>query len=701
MARISDEEIERLKSQISLERLAEGRGVKLKKHGAELMGLCPFHDDHEPSLVINPEKNLWHCLGACQAGGSVIDWVMRAEGVSFRHAVELLREGVPSLAANSDEVAKPRESKRVKHSTVAKLAVGLERAAADDELMQRVVGYYHETLKQSPEAQQYLASRGLSHPELLERFRLGYANRSLGYRLPQKTRQAGAELRGRLEHLGIYRESGHEHFNGSVVVPVFDEQGRVVEMYGRKITRGLRAGTPEHLYLPGAHQGVWNIEAFAASKAIILCEALIDAMTFWCAGFRNVTASYGIEGFTAAHREALQRYGTERVYIAYDRDDAGERAAAKLAVELSELGIEVYRIKFPRGMDANEYAQKVGPAEQSLGLVIRQAEWIAGKHRVSVEPERRDVEPARHDDVKPATEADDEAKAVESIDEDGAAASIPSLVAEIRDQPKSAEPAAKSAPGVTLERLSADEVVMCSGGRRWRIRGLRKNTSFEQLRVNVLVAVEGGGFHVDTIELYSSRQRGVFQKTASEELGVEEGVIKRDLGELLLRLEALQEQTIRDALTPKKAEIKLSDTEEAEALALLRSPNLLDRILQDFERCGVVGERTNKLIGYLAATSRKLPEPLAIVIQSSSAAGKSSLMDAVLHFMPEEERVSYSAMTGQSLFYMGEADLQHKILAIAEEQGASSASYALKLLQSEGELTIASTGKDPASSGAF
>jgi DNA primase len=159
MVRITNEEIERLKSQISLERLAEGRGVKLKKHGAELMGLCPFHDDHEPSLVINPEKNLWHCLGACQAGGSVIDWVMRAEGVSFRHAVELLREGVPSLAANSDEATRPRENKRVKHSTVAKLAVGLERAAADDELMQRVVGYYHETLKQSPEALQYLASR--------------------------------------------------------------------------------------------------------------------------------------------------------------------------------------------------------------------------------------------------------------------------------------------------------------------------------------------------------------------------------------------------------------------------------------------------------------------------------------------------------------------------------------------------------------
>lgn len=138
----------------------------------------------------------------------------------------------------------------------------------------------------------------------------------------------------------------------------------------------------------------------------------------------------------------------------------------------------------------------------------------------------------------------------------------------------------------------------------------------------------------------------------------------------------------------------MTEAEEAQALALLRAPDLLSRIVADFDACGLVGEATNKLVGYLAATSRKLGGPLAIVVQSSSAAGKSSLMDAVLAFMPEEERIKYSAMTGQSLFYMGETNLKHKILAIAEEEGASRASYALKLLQSEGELTIASTGKD-------
>ena len=99
MARIPDDQIERLKQEVSLQRLAEGMGIILERHGADLLGQCPFHGDHEPSLVISPKNNLWHCLGACQAGGSVIDWVMKAEGVSFRHAVKLLQADYQPLAS--------------------------------------------------------------------------------------------------------------------------------------------------------------------------------------------------------------------------------------------------------------------------------------------------------------------------------------------------------------------------------------------------------------------------------------------------------------------------------------------------------------------------------------------------------------------------------------------------------------------------
>ena len=136
MPRIADEVIERLKQDISLQRLAERGGVKLKRHGADLLGLCPFHEDHEPSLVISPKKNLWHCLGACNTGGTVIDWVMKAEGVSFRHAVELLRGDIPALAT----------SEPVKQSTVRKLAPPLDRNADDARALEQVVALYGQSL---------------------------------------------------------------------------------------------------------------------------------------------------------------------------------------------------------------------------------------------------------------------------------------------------------------------------------------------------------------------------------------------------------------------------------------------------------------------------------------------------------------------------------------------------------------------------
>jgi DNA primase len=235
-------------------------------------------------------------------GGTAIDWVMKANGISFRHAVELLKADHLPLAA---EPIQP-----VKQSTVRKLPPPVARDADDRALLLQVTGYYNEALKQSPEAMKYLESRGLKSSEIIDRFRLGFANRTLGYRLPAKNRAAGAEMRGRLQELGIYRKSGHEHFNGSIVVPIFDSTGAVVEMYGRKITANLREGTPDHLYLKGQHRGVWNEEALAASKEIVLCEALIDALTFWVAGIRQVTASYGVNGFTDDHRRAFERHGT-------------------------------------------------------------------------------------------------------------------------------------------------------------------------------------------------------------------------------------------------------------------------------------------------------------------------------------------------------------------------------------------------------
>ncbi len=474
--------------------------------------------------------------------------------------------------------------------------------------------------------------------------------------------------------LGLFRESsGHEHLPGSLIVPVMNLDGDVVQLYGRKVTRmsALRSGTEAHLYLPGPMRGVWNEQALVASKEIILCEALIDALTFWCAGYRHVTTSYGVNGFTKDHRAALEGYGIQRVYIAYDNDEAGNKAAAKLAEELMPMGIECFRVEFPKGMDANEYALKVQPAAKSFGVLLHRATWLGRGSR----PADRVAVPV----IAPVPAAEERAAKEKNMEPEivPAPAKIeePAQWFEAAKQADAdvlplAASAATSAPQVEIK---GDDVLVRFEGREYRVRGLGKNTSPDVLRINLRVlGMNKHGdmaLHVDTLDLNAARSRMLFAKQAAEELHIKAEIIHGDLGKVLLKLEQMRDEQIARLLAPKSPLDTMTDAEREAALALLRDPRL----------------------------SRHLDKPLAVIVQSSSAAGKSSLMDAVLAFVPEEQRVQYSAMTGQSLFYMGDTDLQNKVLAISEEAGAQRASYPLKLLQSEGEVSIASTGKDAVS----
>jgi DNA primase catalytic core len=708
MARIADAELERLKREVSLKRLIEGQGIALISQGKDLACRCPWHEgDDTPSCIISPKTNFWHCFG-CDAGGTVIDWVMRLHRVSFRHACELLAKQHPALAAAPSASAAPAAAKlsQGKLRTAQSFSLG----AGDQALLDQVIEFYHTTLKSSPEALEYLERRGLGNPELIERFRLGYANRTLAYRLAPKQYKAGAEMRTALQRVGILRDSGHEHFNGSIVVPLFggdsnDPTARpVVGAYARKLLDNLRAGTPKHLYLPGPHRGVFNREGLEGQPEIILCEALIDAMTFWSAGYRNVTSCYGVNGMTDGLLAALKSCGAQRVLVAFDRDEAGDRGADAVVKRLTAEGLDCFRLLFPKGMDANAYACAVKPAEKSLGVVIRSAQWLGQ----GAKPALTHVVSVAHDEA--VAETAEQGATVETflpLAASSCAASDEGVEAE--SSPVLPEPPAAAMPSLPEPELEtqADErqVNLTFGERRYRVRGLPTQLT-EALKVNVLVTVAStepassasdcGTLHVDTLDLYQAKQRQVFAKCAATELRVEEHILQRDLGRLLLKLEQIIEERAKAAELPVAAPVAMTAGETQEALAFLRDETLIERIVADVERVGLVGEPSNALVAYLACVSRKLAAPLAVLIQSTSAAGKSLLMDTVLALVPAEDRVHYSAMTGQSLFYLGETDLKHRILAIAEEEGVRQAAYALKVLQSQGELTIASTGKDPA-----
>lgn len=667
--RMTPEELARLKRDVSLVAVAQSQGRKLTKQGKDLVTLCPFHQEKSPSCVITPSENLYHCFG-CNAGGSVVDWLQHTERLTYPQTLVRLRELGGSVLSSAAAVPAP-----------SSLPVRQTLADLDDDgqaLLHQVVNFYHQNLLQSPEALVWLEKRGLNHPELVSHFKLGYAGaHGVAGVLPSPDSKEGKRLREKLVAPGVLRSSTRQdHFRGCVVVPVcgwsesYDvvARGRVLQLYGRRTLpdHQIKKGSAKHLYLASPLTGVWNEEALAGSSEIILCEALIDAMTFWCAGFRNVIAAYGVNGFTASHLAALQYHGVKRVYIAYDRDEAGERGAEEVAGQLHGAGIDAWRVRFTQGLDANAYAVKSGNPESALGLALESASRINSGAVVTSEPVTGSHETVSSSAALPVTHPTQQPTETASI---------------------------------ACDITPSGELLLRSGPRVWRVRGWQKNVLAEVMKVNVQVLDESSGaFHVDSFDMYHAKQRQGYISTAANELDCEPAVIKRECGRVLLALEQ-QQDAHRQAAEQESAtaSVSLSADDEAAALELLRSPELAERIVNDLASCGVVGESTNLLTGYLAATSRKLDKPLAVLIQSSSAAGKSSLMDAVLSLIPEEERIQYSAMTGQSLYYLGETSLSHKILAIAEEEGVRQAAYALKLLQSDGELKIASTGKDESS----
>jgi len=679
MPMIPEDEIERIKRETDLAAVIRSRGVELKPAGHDLVGLCPFHEDHDPSMRVTPGKGLWRCM-SCGATGNVIQFVQRFDGVSFRHAFELLKSGKLVVLSG------PASGTPLKKATVPRLESPLSADADDQAALKQVLDYYHERLPENPPALAYLEKRGIRSPEAIAAFRIGFVDRTLGLRLPNNQRKEGAAIRERLTRLGLLRDTGHEHLRGRIVFPVIAESGEIGTVYGRAIDE--RGKHDRHLFLPGQQRGIWNPAALK-SPEVIITEGIIDALTWWCAGFRNVTTGYSAKALPEELLGALLAAKVQRVFLSFDRDEAGDKGTEEAAGQLIARGVECRRVLFPHGMDANEYARKVQPATKSLGVLLNAAAWM-GKGKVSTH-----VAPA------PSSLA---AKAAEIAAEPAPASEVkpepvpPTAATSKATKEESLTPALpvvpSSSPAAVVALVQQGEHwLLTLDGREYRVGGLEKTLGSEGLKIALRLKV-GERFHLDCLDLARDADRRRFIDRAAEETGLHVELLKRDLGRLLLVVEQAQAELARPGETIAPV-VALSAAERAEALAWLTAPDLVGRLRAAFRVAGIIGEENNTLVAYLAGVSRKLERPLAIIVQSASAAGKTTLMDAVLSFFPEEERVKYSAMTGQSLYYLGETNLKHKILAIVEEAGAEKASYALKLLQSEGELTIASTGKDP------
>lgn len=229
------------------------------------------------------------------------------------------------------------------------------------------------------------------------------------------------------------------------------------------------------------------------------------------------------------------------------------------------------------------------------------------------------------------------------------------------------------------------------GKRRYEVRGLEQ--SARHLKATVRAEC-GGRIFVDTLDFYSASARKRFVLDLVRHCEESADLITADVAKLLSACEIRAKQP--DMVIPIESANQMPEADRKEGEAMGRAPDLIEIIMDDIARLGIVGEEINKLLFYLAMTARKLPEALAILLLASSGAGKSILQRTVCDLCPPEDILKVTHLSGKALFHLTRTAIKYKVILIEEFEGARLAVYPLRALISEGVLTTQVAGKDPA-----
>lgn len=346
-----DELIEEVRTRNDIVDVISGY-VRLQKKGSSYFGLCPFHNEKSPSFSVSRQKQMYYCFG-CGAGGNVFTFLMEYENFSFMEAVKFLadRAGIALPEAEYSKEAKQRADLKASILEINKIAAR----------------YYYVQLKseRGVGAHTYLTDRGLTE-ETITAFGLGYSTkysddlyqylRGKGYS-EDLIRQAG--LINTDERQGVY-----DKFWNRVIFPIMDVNSRVIGFGGRV----MGDGKPKYLNSPETavfdkSRNLYGLNRARTSRKtyFLLCEGYMDVISLHQAGFTNAVASLGT-ALTSGHASLIKRY-VQEVYLTYDSDDAGTRAALRAVPILKEAGISAKVIRMDPYKDPDEFIKNLGAEE--------------------------------------------------------------------------------------------------------------------------------------------------------------------------------------------------------------------------------------------------------------------------------------------------------------------------------------------------
>lgn len=364
----SDELVEEIRSGNDIVDVISGY-VRLTKKGSTYFGLCPFHNEKTPSFSVSPNKQMYYCFG-CGAGGNVITFLMEYENYTFPEALEVL--------ANRIGIELPRQEMTAEQRKAS------DKRARLLEVNKEAAKYFYTLLRseRGTRAHEYFRNRGLSE-ETIKKFGLGYSDK-YSDDLYRYLRSKGYEDE-LLKDSGLIsideKRGGHDKFWNRAMFPIMDVRGKVIGFGGRV----MGDGEPKYLNSPETmifdkSRNLYGLNLARTTKKnqILLCEGYMDVIALHQAGFDNAVAALGT-AFTVGHANLLRRY-TKEVYLTFDSDGAGIRAAKRAIPILKEAGITAKVInmqpykdpdEFIKALGAEAYEERIKNAESSFMFEIR------------------------------------------------------------------------------------------------------------------------------------------------------------------------------------------------------------------------------------------------------------------------------------------------------------------------------------------
>jgi len=356
--------------------------VTLKPAGSNMLGLCPFHSEKTPSFTVFKSRQNFHCFG-CGAGGDVITFIMKMENLSYVEAIEFLAKRVG--------INIPQEQNRQTERVNSKRILEMNKESAK---------FFHDRLINSPDgkiALDYLKKRQFS-PALIKHFGLGYAPNAF-FELANHLSSKGYTQKEMTQAFlcGTSKKTGKpfDMFRNRVIIPIIDTKGDVIAFGGRVLDDSLpkylnSSDTP--VFKKSRNLFALNYARKDCAERIILCEGYMDVIALHGAGFSNAVATLGT-AITPEQARIMKRY-TKSVVIAYDSDEAGQRAADKAFRLLGEVGLDVRILKMQGAKDPDEYIKKFGKErfkmilDESKTRFDYKLESILEKHDISITTEK-------------------------------------------------------------------------------------------------------------------------------------------------------------------------------------------------------------------------------------------------------------------------------------------------------------------------